>query len=104
MNLRPPAPKAGTLAKLSYAPWFGGKKASHSLAAWAAGNVGADVHTVGMADIEILEVRAFEARCLECGETGPIETSVFFAMVWEEAHACAALRIDAEAAELAAAS
>ena len=57
-----------------------------------------------MADIEILEVRAFEARCLECGETGPIESSAFFAMVWEEGHACAAIRIDAEAAELAAAS
>ena len=57
-----------------------------------------------MADIEILEMRAYEARCLECGETGPIETSAFFAMVWEEAHACAAVRIDADAAELAAAS
>ncbi len=57
-----------------------------------------------MADIEILEVRAFEARCLECGETGPIESSAFFAMVWEEAHECAAIRIDADAAELAAAS
>ena len=57
-----------------------------------------------MADIEILEVRAFEARCLECGETGPIESSVFFAMAWEEAHACAGIRIDADAAQLAAAS
>ena len=56
-----------------------------------------------MADIEILELRAYEARCLECGETGPIETSAFFAMVWEEAHACVAIRIDADAAELAAA-
>jgi hypothetical protein len=57
-----------------------------------------------MADIEILELRAYEARCLECGETGPIETSAFFAMVWEEAHDCVGIRIDAEAAELAAAS
>jgi hypothetical protein len=57
-----------------------------------------------MADIEILELRAFEARCLDCGETGPIETSAFFAMVWEEAHTCAAIRIDQDAAELAAAS
>ncbi len=57
-----------------------------------------------MSDIEILELRAYEARCLECGETGPIETSTFFAMVWEEAHACEAVRIDAEAAKLAAAS
>ena len=57
-----------------------------------------------MADIEILEVHAFEARCLECGETGPIESSAFFAMAWEEAHECAAVRIDADAAELAAAS
>ena len=57
-----------------------------------------------MADIEILELRAYEARCVECNETGPIETSAFFAMVWEEAHACAGIRIDAEAAELAAAS
>ena len=57
-----------------------------------------------MADIEILEVRAYEARCVECGETGPIESSVFFAMVWEEAHVYLAVRIDAETAELAAAS
>ncbi len=61
-------------------------------------------HTVGMADIEILELRAYEARCLECGETGPIETSAFFAMVWEEGHACAAIRIDADTLQLAAAS
>jgi len=72
--------------------------------AWHPRNVGAGVHTVGMADIEILEVRAFEARCFECGETGPIESSAFFAMVWEEGHACAAIRIDADATELAAAS
>ena len=57
-----------------------------------------------MADVEILEVRAFEARCLECGETGPIESSAFFAMAWEEAHVCAAIRIDADEAELAVAS
>lgn len=57
-----------------------------------------------MADIEILEVRAFEARCLECGETGPIESSAFFAMAWEEAHACLAVRLDSAAVELAAAS
>ena len=57
-----------------------------------------------MADVEIMEVRAFEARCLECGETGPIESSAFFAMAWEEAHACVAIRIDADAVELAAAS
>ena len=57
-----------------------------------------------MADVEILEVRAYEARCLECGETGPIESSAFFAMAWDEAHACVAVRIDAEQSELAAAS
>ncbi|HEY4225002.1 MAG TPA: hypothetical protein VGM70_04250 [Pseudolysinimonas sp.] len=62
-----------------------------------------------MADIEIMELRAFEPRCLDCGETGPIETSVFFAMAWEEAHVCAAIRIGtdsvlADEAELAAAS
>ena len=57
-----------------------------------------------MADIEILEVRAFEARCLECGETGPIESSAFFAMAWEEAHSCVAVRLDSEAAELQVAS
>ena len=57
-----------------------------------------------MADIEIMELRAFEPRCLDCGETGPIETSVFFAMAWEEAHVCVAIRIDADEAELAAAS
>jgi hypothetical protein len=53
-----------------------------------------------MADVEIMEVRAFEARCLDCGETGPIESSAFFAMVWEEAHVCVAARIDSEDAEL----
>ncbi|MCU1417168.1 MAG: hypothetical protein JWP32_1342 [Schumannella sp.] len=57
-----------------------------------------------MSDVEIMEVRAFEARCLECGETGPIESSAFFAMMWEEAHVCVAVRIDSDAAELAAAS
>jgi len=57
-----------------------------------------------MADIEIMELRAFEPRCLDCGETGPIETSAFFAMAWEEAHVCAAIRIDADEAELAVAS
>jgi hypothetical protein len=53
-----------------------------------------------MADVEIMEVRAFEARCLDCGETGPIESSAFFAMAWEEAHVCVAARIDSEDAEL----
>ena len=76
------------------------KKASHSLAACAARNVGAGAHTGCMADIEILEVRAYEARCVECGETGPIESSVFFAMAWEEAHVCAAIRIDSETVQL----
>jgi hypothetical protein len=57
-----------------------------------------------MADIEILEVRAFEALCLECGETGPIESSAFFAMAWEEAHGCVAVRLDSDAAELRVAS
>jgi len=33
---------------------------------------------VGMADIEIMEVRAYEARCLDCDETGPIESSAFW--------------------------
>ena len=62
-----------------------------------------------MADIEIMELRAFEPRCLDCGETGPIETSVFFAMSWEEAHVCVAIRIgtdsmSADAPDLAVAS
>ena len=57
-----------------------------------------------MADIEIMEVRAYEPRCLDCGETGPIESTVFFAMAWEEAHVCVAVRIDSEESELAAAS
>jgi hypothetical protein len=56
---------------------------------------------VGMADVEIMEVRAYEARCLDCGETGPIESSAFFAMAWEEHHVCVAVRIDSEAVELA---
>ena len=72
--------------------------------AWLRGNVGAGAHTVAMADIEILEVRAYEARCLECGEAGPIESSAFFAMAWEEAHSCVAVRLDSEAVELQAAS
>ena len=59
---------------------------------------------VFMADIEILEVRAYEARCLECGETGPIESSPFWAMAWEEAHVCVAVRIDSEEVALTAAS
>jgi hypothetical protein len=57
-----------------------------------------------MADIEIMEVRAFEPRCLECGEVGPIESSAFFAMAWEESHVCVAVRIDSEDRELQAAS
>jgi hypothetical protein len=57
-----------------------------------------------MADIEIMEVRAYEPRCLECGEVGPIESSAFFAMAWEEAHVCVAVRIDAEERQLQAAS
>jgi len=57
-----------------------------------------------MADVEIMEVRAYEPRCRGCGETGPIESSAFFAMAWEESHACVAVRIDTETAEFAAAS
>lgn len=57
-----------------------------------------------MADIEIMEHTVFEPRCLDCGETGPIESSVFFAMRWEESHECVAVRVDADAAQLAAAS
>ena len=53
-----------------------------------------------MADIEIMELRAYEPRCLDCGETGPIETSVFFAMAWDEAHVCVAVRIDSDSATL----
>lgn len=68
------------------------------------GGVGGRRHTVGMADIEIIEVRAFEPRCLGCGETGPIETSAFWAMRWEEGHVCLAASIDAEPMELSVAS
>ncbi|MCS0499123.1 hypothetical protein [Protaetiibacter mangrovi] len=53
-----------------------------------------------MANIDIHEIRAFEPRCLDCGETGPIESSAFWAMSWEEAHVCVAARIDGETAEL----
>ncbi len=53
-----------------------------------------------MANIEIMETRAYEPRCLDCGETGPIESSAFWAMAWEEAHVCVAVRIDSEAPEL----
>lgn len=58
--------------------------------------VGPPAHTVAMTDIEIMELRAFEPRCLDCGESGPIETSVFFAMAWEESHTCVAVRIGTE--------
>jgi hypothetical protein len=57
-----------------------------------------------MPNIDIMEIRAFEPRCIDCRETGPIESSAFFAMVWEEAHVCLAVRIDDVPAELAAAS
>lgn len=57
-----------------------------------------------MADIEILEITAFEPRCRECGETGPIETHAFFAMAWDEQHVCVAVRVDTESPELTAAS
>ncbi len=62
-----------------------------------------------MAEIEIMELRAFEPRCLDCGETGPIETSAFFAMAWEESHVCVEISAGsdsgfADAAELAVAS
>ena len=57
-----------------------------------------------MPNIDIMEIRAFEPRCLDCGETGPIESSAFFAMAWDEAHVCVAVRIDSESTQLAAAS
>jgi hypothetical protein len=54
-----------------------------------------------MADIDIRELRAYEPYCVECGETGPIETSSFLAFAWEQAHDCAtAARVhEAELAE-----
>ncbi len=55
-----------------------------------------------MANVDIMEIRAYEPRCLDCGETGPIESSAFWAMAWEEAHVCVAARIDSERAELTA--
>lgn len=54
-----------------------------------------------MANVDIMEVRGYEARCLDCGETGPIESSAFWAMAWEEAHVCVAARIDSESRQLA---
>ena len=63
-------------------------------------DVGGRTHHGYMANIEIMEVRAYEARCLDCGEVGPIESSAFWAMAWDEAHVCVAVRIDAEAPEL----
>lgn len=41
-----------------------------------------------MADIDIRELRAYEPFCVECGESGPIETSAFMAFAWEQAHDC----------------
>ena len=67
-------------------------------------DVGGTAHHISMANIDIMEIQAFEPRCLDCGETGPIESSAFWAMAWEEAHVCVAVRIDSETAELAAAS
>lgn len=57
-----------------------------------------------MATIDITEIRAYEPRCLDCGETGPIESTAFWAMAWEEAHVCVAARIDSEPRELVDAS
>jgi hypothetical protein len=59
-----------------------------------------------MADIDIRELRAYEPYCVECGETGPIETSEFLAFAWEQAHDCAtaARNAESDAAELARAS
>ena len=52
-------------------------------------DVGCRSHQCCMADIEIRELRAYEPICLECGETGPIETSARWAAEWEAAHSCA---------------
>jgi len=54
-----------------------------------------------MADIDIRELRAYEPYCVDCGETGPIETSSFMAFAWQQAHDCATA---ARKAELSAAS
>lgn len=63
-------------------------------------DVGGRPHHGRMANIDIVEIRAYEPRCIDCGETGPIESSAFWAMAWEEAHVCVAARIDSEAPEL----
>ena len=52
-----------------------------------------------MADIDIRELRAYEPYCVECGETGPIETSSFLAFAWEQAHDCATAARNAEVAK-----
>jgi len=49
-----------------------------------------------MADIDIRELRAYEPYCVDCGETGPIETSAFMAFAWEQAHDCATAARSAE--------
>jgi len=41
-----------------------------------------------MAEIDIRELRVYEPHCLDCGESGPIETSEFLAFAWEQAHSC----------------
>ena len=63
-------------------------------------DVGGPAHHTFMANIDIIEIQAFEPRCVDCGETGPIESSAFWAMAWEEAHVCVAARIDAQEREL----
>ena len=64
-------------------------------------DVGGRGDNFGMADIDIRELRAYEPYCVDCGETGPIETSSFMAFAWEQAHDCATA---ARNAELSAAS
>ena len=49
-----------------------------------------------MADIDIRELRAYEPFYVDCGETGPIETSAFMAFAWEQAHDCATAARTAE--------
>ena len=61
-------------------------------------NVGGRGDTVDMADIDIRELRAYEPYCVECGDTGPIETSSFLAFAWEQAHDCATAARTAEVA------
>jgi len=59
---------------------------------------------VGMADIEIMESARTRPGALDCDETGPIESSAFWAMAWKRRTSASPCASITEAADLAVAS